>query len=170
MLTSVLLSGMLYADGLSSGENFIGGEVGSMTVQGDTATRMDYENDGAEWGIRLGSQTTEWRTTFALNYYDEGIQNVEKIVLSIDYYLLSQQNQSYFKPYLGVNLGYGNYESPGVDESGFLYGGQAGFVVEVTEQIDVDLSYKYSLSAADKFDHTGSIMLGVNYFFNKSCD
>jgi len=66
---------------------------------------------------------------------------------------------------MGINMGYANYESVGVEDDAFTYGAQVGFVVEVTEDIDVDLGYRYTLSSGDKYDHTGSIVLGANYFF-----
>ncbi len=58
------------------------------------------------------------------------------------------------------------YESTFVDESDFLYGGQLGVVVNVAEQIDIDLSYRYSLTYESiAMDHVGVLMLGVNYLY-----
>jgi opacity protein-like surface antigen len=122
----------------------------------------DYD---VEFGVRIGAQNGQWRTMFIFDYYDssDNDQNVEQGYLALDYFVF--ENESKFKPYIGVNIGYANYESTYVDDSGFLYGGQAGILFGVTETIDMDISYRYSLSDADAFDHIGSIIFGVNYLF-----
>jgi len=164
-----VMGSSLYARDISEGEKFIGLEVSATEVQGDTGGifgELDHKETGVEYGLRVGAQLDEWRSMLLLNYFDEGDQNTEKLMVSVDYFFLnSTEEQSYFKPYLGVNAGYMNYESTGIDESGFLYGAQAGFVVEVMESIDIDLGYRYSLSSADKFDHTGGVVFGINYLY-----
>ena len=164
-----VLGSSLYAKDIFSGQKFVGLEVGATEVQGDTGGvlgELDHKETGVEFGLRVGAQSNEWRSMILLNYFDKGDQNTEKLMMSVDYFFLdSTEEQNYFKPYLGVNAGYMNYESTNVDESGFLYGAQAGFVVEVMESIDIDLGYRYSLSTADKFDHTGGVVFGINYLY-----
>jgi len=88
-------------------------------------------------------------------------------LVTIDYYVISSEAASVtIKPFIGLNIGYMGYESTFVDESDFLYGGQAGVVVNVSEQIDIDLSYRYSLTYESiAMDHFGVLMLGVNYLY-----
>jgi len=164
-----VLGSSLYAKDISEGEKFVGLEISANEVQGDVGGilgELDHKERGVEFGLRIGAQSDAWRSMLLLNYFDEGDQNTEKLQLTVDYFFLnSTEEQNYFKPYLGVNAGYMNYESTGVDESGFLYGAQAGFVVEVMESIDIDLGYRYSLSTADKFDHTGGVVFGINYLY-----
>ena len=169
VLLSTVLGSSLYAENVSTAQGFIGLEVGYATVQGDVGgffPELDREGDGVEYGIRLGAQTDEWRTILAFDYYDDSDndQNVEKGYLMVDYFLF-QDSESAFKPFIGLNVGYANYESTLVEDNGFLYGGQAGVVVNVAESIDLDLSYRYSLSSADALDHVGSMVFGVNYLF-----
>jgi len=173
----------LYArDDISESKPFIGLEIGYATVQGDVGDNgvfptviRDYEGSDVEFGIRIGAQKEEWRTTLSFNYFDgdeDGKkQNYEKGLASIDYFFLSS-NQSNFQPFIGANVGYVNYESTSdIDMSGFIYGAQAGIVISVTENVDLDLQYRYSLSnAADddhdaSLDHIGSIVFGVNYVY-----
>jgi len=164
-----VLGSSLYAGNMSTGKGFIGLEVGYATVQGDVGgffPELDREGDAVEYGLRLGAQTSEWRTMLAFDYYDnsDDDQNVEKGYLMLDYFFLQDDNVA-FRPFIGINVGYANYESTLVDDSGFLYGGQAGFVVNVAESIDLDLSYRYSLSNADALDHVGSVVFGMNYLY-----
>lgn len=172
----------LYAkDEVSTSKPFIGLEVGYATVQGDVGgffpgdILRDYEGSDVEFGIRIGAQQEEWRSTLSFNYFDgnkDGVrQNYEKGLASIDYLFL-KSNKNNFQPFIGMNLGYINYESTeNIDMSGFIYGVQAGFVVSVTENIDMDLQYRYSLSSATQddrdasLDHIGSIVFGINYVY-----
>jgi len=180
-LLAVALTGSLYAENYAEGEKFIGLELGYATVQGDVGGFFpgdiirDYEGSDVEFGIRLGAQNEEWRTTLLFNYFDgedDGKeQNYEKGLLSLDYFFLSS-NKSDFQPFIGFNVGYINYESTdNIDMSGFIYGGQAGVVFSVTDNIDLDLQYRYSLSNATQddrdasLDHVGSIVFGINYIY-----
>ncbi len=166
-LLCVTLGSSLYAENISYGKGFIGLEVGAGMVQGDVGgffPELDHEGDAVEYGIRLGAQTAEWRTMLLFDYFDseDDNQNVEKGYLTVDYLFA---NESSLKPFIGVNVGYMNYESTFVEDDGFLYGGQAGFIVNVAETVDLDLSYRYSLSDADTLDHVSSIVFGVNYLY-----
>ncbi len=159
-----VMGSSLYAKDIFSGQKFVGLEVGATEVQGDT---VRGDENGVEFGLRIGAQTNQWRSTVLLDYFDKNEQNTEKLMIAVDYFFLDQTSeQSYFKPYLGVNAGYMNYEvSNTPDINGFLYGAQVGFVAEVLEHIDVDLGYRYSLSSADEFDHSGSVVFGINYLY-----
>ena len=165
-LLCTALGSSLYAGNISEGKGFIGLEVGAATVQGDTLAGFDYDGDAVEYGLRLGAQTDEWRTMFLFDYYDSSSddQNMEKGFLTLDYFFL-QDSASSFRPFIGVNVGYINYESTLVEDSGLAYGGQAGFIVNVSESIDLDLSYRYSLSDMNVMDHTASIVFGINYLY-----
>jgi len=166
-LLCAALGSSLYARGdMSESRTFIGLEVGYSEVQGDTFYDIGYTGDSdIEFGARIGAQKDDWRTTFIFDYYDstDNDQNVETLLMTVDYFVLD--NASAFKPYIGVNVGYANYESTFIEDSGWVYGGQAGFLIDVADMVNLDLSYRYSLSSADVFDHKGSIFFGANYLF-----
>lgn len=166
LLCAALGSSLYARDDISQSRTFIGLELGYSEVQGDTFYELGYTGDSdVEFGVRIGAEKDEWRTTFIFDYYDssDNDQNVETLLMTIDYFVLD--NNSGFKPYIGLNLGYANYESTFVEDSGMVYGGQAGFVFNVTEMVNLDLSYRYSLSSADVFDHKGSVFFGLDYLF-----
>lgn len=158
------------AEDTFSSNKFIGVEVGATNLQGDVGgifATQDNKVNGIEYGLKVGAQKDIWRTTLILNFFDKDDQNTEKFVGTFDYFFLNKNDNvtQTIEPYFGLNIGYVNYESTGIDESGVLYGGQAGFIVNMTDSVDVDLSYRYSLSTADSFDHSGSVILGLNYFY-----
>jgi len=186
VLLCTLLGNTLYAgDDIDQSKPFIGLELGYATVQGSAYNESgvfpvyepDYEGSDIEYGIRIGAQREEWRTTLSFNYFDsdkdDRKQNYEKVLASLDYFFLySSQEKSQFQPFLGINLGYVNYESTqDIDMDGFIYGAQAGVLFHVTDTIDIDLLYRYSLSSATQddrnaeLDHIGSIVFGINYIY-----
>ncbi len=174
-LLSVALSASVYGENVDIGTGFLGIEVGNTELQGARYMNIYdgntynpfYEGSGIEIGIKLGAQNEEWRTSFVIDYYDneDEDQNYEKAMIMIDYFLINAyESEMSVRPYIGANLGYMGYESTFIDESDFVYGGQAGLVVNVSS-VDVDLSYRYSLFNGDTADTMGSIMLGVNYLY-----
>jgi len=171
-LLSAALGSSLYAGNISQSESFIGLEVGAATIQANTAGffgEPNYEGTDVEYGLRLGAQYNEWRTMFVFDYFDstDDNQNYEKGFISVDYFFLNSGTESAsFRPYIGLNAGYMNYESsPDIDENGFLYGGQVGFAYRVTDSIDLDLLYRYSLTDTAETDHIGSVVFGINYIY-----
>ncbi len=174
---TMLLSSSLYAENYSEGKKFIGIEVGAAEIQGGVyqdildpfSYDQFYKGSGVSFGLRFGAQNDEYRTMILFDYYDNSDedQTFEVGLVTIDYFLISSEAASVsIKPFVGVNVGYMNYESTLVEETDFVYGGQAGVVVGVSEKIDIDLSYRYSLSyEAANMDHFAVIMLGVNYLY-----
>lgn len=163
VLLCAALGSSVQAREITESQKFIGVEVSITEVQGQQVS--DKSND-VSYGLRVGAQNEQWRTMFTLNYFDSGEQNVEKLFLSVDYFFLKTDvYDSYaLQPYLGVNLGYMNYESTMEnDASGLLYGMQGGVVLDVTDAIGLDIGYRYSLSSADELDHTGDVVFGINY-------
>ncbi len=162
-LLCVALGSTTYAGGFGS-QTFLGIEIASTEVQGEQPSNT---SDEVSYGLHFGAQNEQWRTMIGFNYYNSDDHNVEKLLLSVDYFFLKYDKiQNYIlQPYIGVNTGYMNFEQGIVDESGFLYGGQVGVVLNIMEKVDFDLGYRYSLSNADALDHTGDVLLGINYHF-----
>ena len=177
-LLCTVLGSSLYAD-ISQAKGFIGLEVGAAAIHADANRVFVRENNhrgsDAEYGFRLGAQTDTWRSMFVFDYFNsnDDNQNYEKGLLEVDYFFLSSNlsDDVSFKPYIGVNIGYMNYESDrtlymfSIDESGLLYGGQVGFAVGITDSIDFDLMYRYSITDAKHTDHIESFLFGINYLF-----
>jgi len=163
------LGSSLNAAEMTDTQTFIGVEVGYSEVQGQRIGTVETTDSDVSYGFRIGAQTAEWRTTLLYNYFDsaDSDQNTEQGLATLDYFLLGGQSssKSMFKPYIGANIGYVNYESSFVDEGGMIYGGQAGVVVNVAETVDLDFSYRHSLSSTDALDHVGSFIFSVNYLF-----
>jgi outer membrane protein W len=166
VLISTVIGTSLYAgndDAATKG--FLGLEVGAATVNGDRSDGFNHNGNAVEYGVRLGAQNDKWRATFTLDYYNSNSddQKMQKGYGLVDYFLMG--SDSMVRPFVGVNVGYAHYESTLVDANGFLYGGQAGVVVAVGTNIDLDLSYRYSLMQVNAVNDTGSIVFGFNYVY-----
>ncbi len=163
-LLCVSLGNTAYASEVVNSQTFLGIEVASTEVQGEQPSNT---SDDVSYGLRFGAQNGQWRTMIGFNYYDSGEHNVEKLLLSVDYFFLKYDDMesNMLQPYIGVNTGYMNFEQGIIDESGFLYGGQVGVVLNIMEKVDFDIAYRYSLSNADALDHTSDVLLGINYHF-----
>lgn len=167
-LACTVVGSTLNAADISAAEKFIGFEAGAAKIQADTLLTLDHDGEDVEYGIRIGAQNDSWRTMIVFDYFDskDDDQNYEKGLIELDYYLYNaESDMASFRPFIGLNVGYMNYESTNIDENGFLYGGQAGFIIGLTESIDIDVMYRYSLTSADKTDHVESLVVGFNYLY-----
>jgi len=211
-LLCTALGTSLYArEDISKSDIFIGLEIGSTKIDSSTKVFLTDDEDDIigdpakydggseiEYGIRIGAEKDEWRTTLLYSYYnndDEGIEEtMHKGSLLLDYFIWSSDSIDYnVKPYIGLNVGYMSYEASGdllgegnqvyADDSGLFYGAQAGIAMTISEVVQLDLSYRYSLIAMDdsedekylgsdewlnsvnSLDNMGSIVFSVNYFY-----
>jgi len=168
VLLSTIIGSSLYAGNYDTNtKGFLGLEVGAATVEGERLNDYNHKGDAIEYGIRFGAKSDDWRATFAFDYFDSSSddQNVEKGLFLIDYFFFDTDSSISVKPFIGANVGLVNYESTGVDATDFIYGGQAGILLGIAESIDLDLSYRYSLSGSERINNLGSIVFGLNYLY-----
>jgi len=145
---------------------FVGIQLGEAWVQGSHENDLNYKTSGLSYGLRLGAQNSEWRSMVTFDRFKNDEASYERGEIHADYlfHLMDGGAGMGIKPFIGVNGGYANYEAKGgVNENGITYGGEAGVIFDVTENIDVDLMYQYTMSRADAFDHVGNLKVGVNY-------
>ena len=168
VLISSLIGTTLYAGKYNtSTKSFIGLEVGAATVDGDRSNGFKHQGSAVEYGVKLGAQSDEWRATFSLDYFNSTTddQTVQKGLGMIDYFFFTSDSEMNIRPFIGANVGYGRYESTLVDATGLVYGGQAGVVVGVRDNIDIDLSYRYTLFQSTAVNSSGNIVFGLNYIY-----
>ena len=177
LILGMVFGSTLYAENYSEGKKFLGLEVGAAQIQGGvyldildpSSYDQFYEGSDVTYGLRFGAENDKYRTMLLYDYYDntDEDQNLQLGLISIDYYVVSEDMASMtIKPFVGINVGYMRYESTLVDDSDFVYGGQAGVVASISDSIDIDLSYRYSLTwETEVMDHFGAVMLGLNYLY-----
>jgi len=153
-----------------SSERFIGIETGYGKVQSRNVIGVPSSTNGVEFGFRFGAQNDKWRTTISGHNFNKNDQKYFRGMLSFDRFIWSslyQTDNILFKPYLGAHIGWLRYvdSKSNVEDSGLIYGAEAGIVWNVLGKVDFDFGYRYSISKIDKVDDIGSFVFAVNYLY-----
>jgi len=156
-----------FAEEADPSKVFVGVELSGALVQGSHKTNLNYSSKGFGYGIRLGAQNSEWRTMLTFDRMNNKKVSYERGEVHAQYLFSTAQM---VHPFIGINGGYANYEAEGPDatgkainESDFVYGAEAGLVFDLSDNIDIDLTYKYSIGQAKAFDHANNLAVGINY-------
>ncbi len=145
---------------------FVGFELNGVT----SIDAEGIDTSGISWGLRFGAQNLEWRTMAILERFstDNGINDYLKGSVQLDYFFLGADNlmlDTYaIRPYFGLNVGAMDIDT--ATESGLktiTYGAQLGATMSLTQQVDLDLGFRYDLATSDKVDHTSNISAGLHY-------
>ena len=154
--------------------------VGSSTMEGPfvgieangvlSSSAEGVDASGMSFGLRFGAQNVDWRTMAVLERFsNNGEANAyTRGLLQLDYFFLGMDNlmiDTYgIRPYAGLNAGLLSFDTPNSGNSKSLtYGAQLGATMNVAQNIDFDLGYKYNLSSDDNIGHTSGITMGLNY-------
>ena len=142
---------------------FIGVTLATHSIDFKSITDASSK-DETVLGLRYGKQTLDWRTVFTLS----GNSDFQTFAVEIDKILLDELlGMPEIRPHLGVTVGYLHYDNiSSSDSDGFYYGGDFGFLIYATANIDVDLSYHYyKVSDLDPVDTMQGANLSIHYFF-----
>ncbi len=151
-------------------DDYTQGPFVGIELNGILASEAEGEStSGMSFGLRFGAQNVDWRTMAILEHYpnsDEG-NSYYRGLLQLDYFFLGQDKlmlDTYgVRPYAGLNAGLISLDTDDSNIKSLTYGGQLGATMNVTTNIDLDVSYKYNLTSSDAIDHTSGISVGLNY-------
>jgi len=124
---------------------------------------------GMSFGLRFGAQNIDWRTMAVLERFsNNGEANAyTRGLLQLDYYFLGMDNlmiDTYgIRPYAGLNAGVLSLDTDTKNIKSLTYGAQVGATMNITNNIDFDLAYRYNLSSSDSIDHTSGVSVGLHY-------
>ena len=180
LLCAALGTTLQAREDISTSKLFLGLEIGSTKIDSSAELLVTDEffneitslqkvkatgDSAAEYGIRLGAEKENWRTTISYSYFNDDQDGYEETMhkgsLLLDYFIWTSEADEYnIKPYLGAHIGYMSYENTvfdpnyGVDQvlmddTGFFYGGQAGVAMMISNVVELDLSYRYSFTSID---------------------
>ena len=167
LILSLLSASLAHAEDIYSSERFLGIEIGY--------SKAEYSRDGItktnkdpEYGFRLGAQNKEWRTTVIGNLSRGKNHKYQKAMITFDKFIwqsLYEKDHVTFKPYLGGHIGWIKHTADDISENGILYGGEAGITWNVIDEVDFDLSYRYSVTNLDNLDTIDAMTIGLNYLY-----
>lgn len=156
VLASLLATGLM----AGSNENYFGISAGNakMTFNASgSGVSVDGDTDGTQYTATLGHYYgNSGRISAAYTYvkHDAGVDTSDAISFAYDFILPIAQDK--FSIYAGPVVGYTRYEEPGLDLSGFHYGAQAGAIVKIMDNIELEAGYRYLIETGnDSIDVSG---------------
>jgi opacity protein-like surface antigen len=144
---------------------FVGIELSSIL----SADADGRDSNGVAYGLRFGAQNLEWRTMAVLQKYSnsDGFNDYLKGEVDLDYFFLGTDNlvvENYaIRPYFGLNLGALSMDTETKNVKTVTYGAQVGATMSLTNQIDLDLGYKYNATTSNRVDSISGISAGLHY-------
>ena len=167
-IATALTMTVAYAVDDFSSERLLGIEVGYTTVNTKNGGVFDKSSSNPEFGLKLGAQNEEWRTTLHLNFMKTEERSYQKAMIDFDRFVwasLYKTDSIVFKPYLGGHIGWLRYSDDLSSANGLAYGGQMGLTLNVLNEVDFDLGYRYTLTDIENVDDIGSFNFSVNYLY-----
>ena len=168
ILASLATLTLSHASDAFSSERILGIEVGYSNVNTNN-NNLNTSTSSAEFGLKIGAQNEEWRTTLSGNFFTKEGHKYQKVMLEFDRFVwtsLYKTDSIVFKPYLGGHIGWMKYtDNFSLNDNGMVYGGQAGLAWNVLNEVDFDLGYRYSLTNIKEVDSIGSVVFGANYIY-----
>lgn len=147
---------MLLASGLMAFEDqsYIGLSAGEAKISGSGsgfgASINDDKTENA-FNLAVGSYLNEnGRISATYTYIDSGngVDMSDAITASYDFVLPLGER---FSLYIGPNIGYTRFEyDNGLDLSGMHYGGQAGAIVNIMPNLEIEAGYRYLIETGSE--------------------
>jgi opacity protein-like surface antigen len=138
---------ILNVDGDDDDDNFVVG--GGIGYQFSELFRVDVTADfSGEYEVAPGAEIST-ATVLGNLYFDWA-------------------NDTMFTPYLGGGVGYGFVDGSGgiADDDGLAYGAAAGVAVGLTDNLDLDVGYRFrmiDISGGDTQEHQGTVGMRVKF-------
>jgi len=153
-----------------SSERLLGIEVGYTTVNSYSQIGLTQSASDAEFGLRLGAQNEEWRTTVRANFMSTDGRDYQKLMIDFDRFVwtsLYKTDSIIFKPYLGGHIGWLRYTNinDNIIDNGLSYGGELGLALNVLNEVDFDLAYRYTVADVQQVGDMSSFVFSANYLY-----
>ena len=163
-MKKILIATVLVASGLMGADNvpFIGASVGNAEFKSNV-TAVGYESmiKDTQYTATLGQYVgTNARVALSYTYAipQNNVKNSDAVSLAFDFIIPVVENT--VSLYAGPIIGYTRYEeeSSGIklDLSGMHYGGQAGAIVRIVNNIEIEGGYRYLIETGN------DTVLGLN--------
>jgi len=124
------------------------------------------DESGAVVGLRYGQQSKSWRTSFTL---ESSYQDYQLFSVQIDRTLLYSVTTSKLRIYGGLiasAITQEKNDGSGDKNIGYGYGLGAGLMFYLSDNIDLDLGYRYMrVTDLDNIDEISSFGFAMHYFF-----
>lgn len=150
-MKKIVLAVLIGSCGLMGAENvtFIGASIGNTELKTSTgAGKFDSKNDDTHFTGTLGQYIGEnGRVSLSYTYVEPTgqVQHSDGVSLALDFILPVVEDT--FSLYVGPVVGYTRFEEESLglnlDLSGVHYGAQAGAIVRIVKNIEIEGGYRY---------------------------
>lgn len=124
-------------------------------------------------GLRVGIQTTVWRTMFT---FESNFESYQAFLVEADRTIIAGLLDDKGRIYLGASGGwikyYGDrttiYEDVLIEfeDYGYAYGGNLGFMYYLSDQLDLSLEYRYLFTSSScTLNDIQGVNIALHYFF-----
>jgi|FLOH01.1.fsa_nt_gi opacity protein-like surface antigen len=141
VILALLVTGLMAAEG----QDYFGLNAGRAELRA-TSDANHAKVDDTHYSLTLGHYYNDnGRISATYSYVDADsvVDTSDALTVAYDF-ILPVANDKVFL-YAGPLVGYTRYEEPGLDLSGFHYGAEAGVIVPVIENIEVEAGYRYAI-------------------------
>ena len=180
-MKKIILAGLLVGCGLMGAENvsFIGASIGNAELQTSVGEgSFESNNDATHYTGTVGQYVGEnARVSLSYTYVEPtgNVKHSDGLSLAIDFVLPVVEDT--FLLYVGPVVGYTRFEEEAsgldLDLSGLHYGAQAGAIVRIVKNIEIEGGYRYLvetgsdsvLGASVEADDLRMWYVGANFRF-----
>lgn len=149
-MKKIVLAALLASSLMASGnQDYVGITLGNATLSGDSEL-VDFDTDGTQYTFTIGhyyENTGRVSASYTYVEHDTGVDNSDAFSVAYDFLIPVVEDR--FSLYAGPVIGYTRYEESAntlkLDLSGFHYGAQAGAIVRVLDNIELEAGYRYLL-------------------------
>ena len=145
-------------------------QYGFAGIEGGYLNSLDAENKGIV-GVRVGMQNSVWRTMFT---YESNFESYQAFLIEADRTVVAGLFGGKGRIYLGISGGwiefYGDKLLDNVmvefKDYGYAYGGNIGLMFYLSDQIDLDIGYRYLFTNDScTYDYIDGVNIALHYFF-----
>ena len=169
-MKKIVLS-LLLATGLMAAENsdYVGFTIGNTDYRLKGSSLLDNVDD-THYSFTLGHYYENSRVSATYSYVDGGSDNFDSnYAFSFAYDFILPIVEDTFSLYAGPVIGYSRIKDDNIDLSGIHYGGQAGAIVQIVENLELEAGYQFIMETGSDegvdADYGKKWYLGANIRF-----
>jgi len=138
-------------------------EIEQYAFVGIVAANGENIEENAFMGVRVGAQNNLWRTMLT---YEDNADEMQLLFLEVDRTVMGGMADGRLRFYMGILGGLVRDNLDPVKIDGLGYGASVGLMFYLSDQIDVDVGYRY-LKVDDllAIDHYQGVTVSMHYFF-----
>ena len=132
-----------------------------------TAVSEYQDTTAPSLGVKYGQQSQNIRTSISYDYAKNSSKQYQTLLMQIDTGILEKTfRESLFKPYMGVSLGFIQYEDKNTIDKGYVYGLNTGVTYLLNDAVDLDLGFHFmKTKKMQTINNINDLTFSLHYFY-----